>query len=971
MFLYLVQHSICTVGNGMSTAGGISETRREHALRWGAAVIAGAIIGLAGAGSALAGQVTGAADNLRTGWYPDEPALKPDMVTTPGLFKEAFKTKIEGQAYAQPLVANGTLLVATEENWVYGLDPFTGKPLWEKHFGQAVTAGKTGEATVECEFPDMKPKVGITGTPVIDTEKNIAYFVSNRYVTGSSGEIAWYMHAINLSNGEEAAHFPVRIEGGATNLPGVKFKPVLSLQRPALLLMNGVVYAGFGSHCDNRPFQGWLVGVTTGGQVVTKWATAKEGASIWQAGGGLISDGEGRIIFSTGNGPGDEAEAFPLPGLGSAPPEGRLADSVVQVEVQSDHSIKPRDYFSPFNNEVLDKEDMDLGSSAPLALPEQFGNAKHRKLLVQSGKEGSVYLLDREALGGTAQGLGSTDAVVQSVGNFGGVWDGAAVWPGEGGYVYMPSVSEGHTDDANGGSLQFFKYEELAKEPHLSLAATTKKAKHFAFGSGSPIVTSDGTKAGSALVWITWCPGEEALPECEGAQLRAYSPVPSTAEEGVVDEKGVLEHVTAFWEAGIGKAEKFSRPVASKGHVYVANAEGDASGFSASETTKQRETHEQEAAKERENAEIKGKEIAEREAPKVTEQPESVTVLEGEEASFEAKGSGVPAPEVQWELSTNGGTTFAPVSGAKADKLTIAKTTASESKDEYRAVFSNGVSPNATTSAVTLTVNQREAPTLTEGPRSVTVFEGEEASFEAKGSGVPAPEVQWELSTNGGATWAPVSGAKADKLTIAKAQASEDKDEFRAVFSNGVSPNATTSAVTLTVTKKPSGGGSGNGGGSSSSSESGNSGGSSSNNLGGGVLGVTTTVAPAVPDASLASASLVVAKSGAVTLKVTCPAGETSCAGTVTLRTVGAVSARATASAKKRILTLTVGSFTVAGGQLKAIILHLSATARKLLAKTHVLRARATIVAHDPAGAAHTTQMTVTLRVAKSGQGNH
>jgi PKD repeat protein len=359
------------------------------------------------------------------------------------------------------------------------------------------------------------------------------------------------------------------------------------------------------------------------------------------------------------------------------------------------------------------------------------------------------------------------------------------------------------------------------------------------------------------------------------------------------------------------------------------------------------------------------------EAPKVTEEPKSVAVLEGEEASFEAKGSGVPAPEVQWELSTNGGAAWAPVSGAKADKLTIAKTKRSESKDEYRAVFSNGVSPNVTTSAVTLTVNQREAPTVTEGPRSVTVFEGEEASFEAKGSGVPAPEVQWELSTNGGATWAPVSGAKADKLTIAKAQASEDKDEFRAVFSNGVSPNATTSAVTLTVTKKPSGGGSGNGGGSSSSSESGNSGGSSSNNLGGGVLGVTTTVAPAVPDASLASASLVVAKSGAVTLKVTCPAGETSCAGTVTLRTVGAVSARATASAKKRILTLTVGSFTVAGGQLKAIILHLSATARKLLAKTHVLRARATIVAHDPAGAAHTTQMTVTLRVAKSGQGNH
>lgn len=547
-----------------------------------------------------------------------------------GAFKEAFKAEhLEGQVYAQPLVANGTLLVATEEDWVSGLDPATGEVLWKRQFGKPVTAGELGtEATVQCLFPDMKPYVGITSTPVIDTEKNIAYFVSNRYVTGSSGPIAWYMHAISLSNGEEARNFPVRIEGTAENLPGVEFEPVLSLQRPALLLMNGVVYAGFGSHCDNTPFQGWLVGVTTGGQVVTKWATAKEGASIWQAGGGLISDGAGRIIFSTGNGPGTGAEAFPLPGPGNEPQPGRLANSVVRVEVQSDHSIKPKDFFSPFNTEQLDEEDMDLGASAPIALPqEQFGNAKHPKLLVQSGKEGEVYLLDREALGGTAQGSGETpDAVVQRVGEFGGVWDGAAAWPGEGGYVYVPSVSKGKTDSADGGSLQFLKYGEEEGEPHLSLAATTAGALHFGFGSGSPIVTSDGIKAGSALVWITRCPGEAEKPKekgCESAELRAYAAVPKSTEK---------EKVLPLWGASIGIAEKFSRPVAHKGYIYVANSEGDAFGFSA-DSEEERELYKQEAAKEREEHAIKGAEIAEREAREAQEQAER-------EARARAAGSG-------------------------------------------------------------------------------------------------------------------------------------------------------------------------------------------------------------------------------------------------------------------------------------------------------------------------------------------
>jgi len=134
------------------------------------------------------------------------------------------------------------------------------------------------------------------------------------------------------------------------------------------------------------------------------------------------------------------------------------------------------------------------------------------------------------------------------------------------------------------------------------------------------------------------------------------------------------------------------------------------------------------------------------------------------------------------------------------------------------------------------------------------------------------------------------------------------------------------------------------------------------------VAGFQTGLTPPVPDAQLASTSLQVSSSGAVTLKVSCPAAESSCAGTVTLRTLAAVIAGSGQAARRKaaVLTLAASPFTVAGGKVVAVVLHLSARARALLARSKVLRARATIVAHDPAGATHSRQTLVTLRPAKA-----
>jgi alpha-tubulin suppressor-like RCC1 family protein len=181
--------------------------------------------------------------------------------------------------------------------------------------------------------------------------------------------------------------------------------------------------------------------------------------------------------------------------------------------------------------------------------------------------------------------------------------------------------------------------------------------------------------------------------------------------------------------------------------------------------------------------------------PVVTKQPLSVTVEEGQGAAFEATASGFPAPTVQWEVSTNGGSTWSPVEGATADRLAIARAKASESGEEYRAVFTNAAG-SARSNAVTLTV--RDVPVVTEQPSAVTVEVGQDAVFEAAASGFPTPTVQWEVSRNGGSTWSAIAEATSDTLTIASVQASENGDELRAVFTNAAG-KATSEAVTLTV----------------------------------------------------------------------------------------------------------------------------------------------------------------------------
>jgi alpha-tubulin suppressor-like RCC1 family protein len=186
-------------------------------------------------------------------------------------------------------------------------------------------------------------------------------------------------------------------------------------------------------------------------------------------------------------------------------------------------------------------------------------------------------------------------------------------------------------------------------------------------------------------------------------------------------------------------------------------------------------------------------------APAVTKQPVSKTVEAGQSATFESTASGTPAPTVQWEVSADAGSTWTPVEGATSTALTIASTETAESGHQFRAVFKN-VAGEATSKAATLTV--RKIPVVTKQPLSTTVEEGQTATFEATASGSPAPTVQWQSSTNGGANWANVTGATANQLTLTSVKTTSSGNQYRAVFTNVVG-KATSAAATLTVQRAP------------------------------------------------------------------------------------------------------------------------------------------------------------------------
>src|SRR5215470_11114357 len=311
-------------------------------------------------------------NNLRNGWDPNEPTLTPAALQN-GSFGRIFKTSLNGQVYAQPLVIGNTLVVATENDWVYGLNATTGAVLWKTSLG-------TPYHITTCS--NLTPNIGVTSTGVYDPSTNTVYEL------GLVKEISWQWHLFGLNVSTGAIAFKRRIVGHPTNDSHLSFSALPQGQRAGLLLMNGWVYAAFASHCDHGSYAGYVAGWNVGSAASTAKTTlwtdeadvSDEKGGIWQSGGGIMSDGPGRIFVTSGNG------ISPAPGPGNKPP-GELAESVIRLAVNNTTgALSARDFFSPRNAPSLDASDIDYGAGGPTGLP--FGTTTYPDEVMQAGKDG-------------------------------------------------------------------------------------------------------------------------------------------------------------------------------------------------------------------------------------------------------------------------------------------------------------------------------------------------------------------------------------------------------------------------------------------------------------------------------------------------------------------------------------------------------------------------------------------------------
>ena len=496
---------------------------------------------------------TASADNSRDGWDQNEPGLSPANVMSSD-FGQLFSTQLDGQVYGQPIVvpaANGrtstTLIAVTENDSIYGLDPATGAILWHRNVGPTWPV-----SDINCG--DLAPNMGATATPVYDSATDTVFFTAKENDGASIKSPNWYMYAVDPGSGNDR-HARTLIQGSPTNYPGTSFNAYVEGGRPGLLLLGGTVYAAFGSICDLGAYRGYVVGVDAAtGQQNTMWTTENtgtySGGGIWMGGGGIMSDGPGRMFVTTGNG------LSPAASPGTTPP-GSLAESVIRLQVNTDKSLSAADFFSPANASSLDLNDQDLGSGGSIALPDSFGaGTTVPHLMVQVGKDGRVFLLNRDNLGGRGQGPNGTDAAVQVLGPYKGIWGHPAAWSGDGsgGYVYTIG---------NGDVLRAFRAgKDANNNPTLSMAGAS--TQNFWYTSGSPVVTSDGTTPGSATVWAVDASGGNGA----NSVLTAYNAVP--------DSTGTLQQIGSW---PIGTAAKFMIAGTDSNRVYLGTRDGTVIGF--------------------------------------------------------------------------------------------------------------------------------------------------------------------------------------------------------------------------------------------------------------------------------------------------------------------------------------------------------------------------------------------------------
>ncbi len=488
-------------------------------------------------------------DNYRSGANLNETILSPQNVNT-AVFGKLFSDTVDGYVYTEPLYLsnvsipnNGThnvVYVATEHDSVYAFDADTaGPPLWQASFIDPAN-GITTLSTTDVSCTAIQPEVGITGTPVIDPATGTLYLVAR---TKENGVFVQRLHALDVTTGAERFGGPITIQatvpGTGTGSVGgqLSFNPQLENQRSALFMQNGLVYIAWASLCDITPYHGWIMAYDpmTLLQVAVMALTpnGNEGG-IWASGSGPAGDGND-IFFATGNGTFSTAS-------------NDYGTSIVRLHPPAGGAFSIAGYFAPFNYSILNTGDTDLGSGG-VVMVDQPSGSPHQHLLFICGKEGKLYVVDRDNLG---QYNSSADLVLQEFpGTNPGSWSSGAWWNNT---FYLAGSAE--PPDFVPDPLKAFSFDPISGQ----LDGTTPSSQTpvlFGYSPPTPSISANGATNG-----IAWVLDESNYQNHTGqAVLYAYD-----ATDLAIQLYSSSQN-TARDAAGL--SIKFAVPTIANGKVYI------------------------------------------------------------------------------------------------------------------------------------------------------------------------------------------------------------------------------------------------------------------------------------------------------------------------------------------------------------------------------------------------------------------
>lgn len=516
---------------------GSSHTARKAALTLGACIIAC----VAPAQDVL----TYHNSNTRTGAYTRETILTPANVNSAS-FGKLLTLPADGLVDAEPLylsalsvggTTHNVVIVATEHGSVYAYDGDKGTKLWQ------VTTLKSGETTSDNRgCSQVTPEIGITSTPVIQRPKTsnpIIYLVAMS--KDSAGKYHQRLHALDATTGAEVHGGPVDIAatypGTGDNSSGgnVIFDPGQYKERSGLLLIGSTVYLAWASHCDFRPYTGWIMGynINTLKQttVVNVTPNGNEGA-IWNSGAGMAADGSGNIFLLDANGVFDttlNAAGFPI--------DGDYGNAFLHLTTKE--RLKVADYFEMDNEASENGSDIDLGSGGALLVSQKDSTGKMWQLAIGAGKDSNLYVVDRTNLG--KFNSGSNNIYQELAGALpDGVWSMPAYFSGN---LYYGPV---------GSPILDFRLQNAK----LLASPVARTSNSFGYPGATPSVSANGVK--NVIVW--------AAENTNPAVLHAYNATTLVELYNSNQAANGRDH--------FGTGNKYITPMIANGKVYAGTTNG-------------------------------------------------------------------------------------------------------------------------------------------------------------------------------------------------------------------------------------------------------------------------------------------------------------------------------------------------------------------------------------------------------------